>query len=131
MQGSRCYHVHPAHAAITVGYYEDMASTPFPLTESISVTQVVDSSEAQLSKDVKFLVRISDTNLSRPSFTISQKIAGSPPTVPLLNKDQVIKRAVQQLQALLRERAQEEEDRELSRRLRELADELTDHASFV
>ena len=101
------------------------------LTESISVTEVVDSRDAQISKDVKFLVKISDTNLSHPSFTISQKIPGSSRMVSLLTEDQVITKALQQLQALLQERANEEGDRELSRRLQELADEVAHPISFV
>ena len=95
------------------------------------MTEVVDSAEAPLSKDVKFLVRISDTKLSCPSFTIPQKIPGSSRMVPLLTEGQVITPAVRQLQALLQERANEEEDQALSRRLQELAVELAHPVSFV
>ena len=55
-----------------------MANRSIQLTESISVTNVADSHHAQLSLDVEFAVRVTDTNTQRFSFTISQKLPGTP-----------------------------------------------------
>ena len=100
-----------------------MDNRSIPLTESISVTNVADSHQAPLSQDVEFAVRITDTNTQRFTFTISQKISGTPITVPLLREDEVINQAFTQLRVKLREKAKEAEDREIGKRFQELADE--------
>ena len=100
-----------------------MGNRSIPLTESISVTNVADSHQAPLSQDVEFTVRVTDTNTQRFTFTISQKIPGTPRTVPLLSENQVIDKAHRQLRRTLREGGKVAEDREIGKRLQDLADE--------
>lgn len=102
-----------------------MSNKSIPLTESISVTNVADSRQAQLSLDVEFAVRVTDTDTQRFTFTISQKIPGTPPTEPLLSEGQVINEAWTRLRVKLQEKAKEAEDRELGsgKRFQELADD--------
>ena len=100
-----------------------MPNRSIPLTESISVTNVVDSHQAPLSLDVEFAITVTDTTTRRCTFTISQKILGTPTTVPLLSECQVISEAHEQLKVQLREEAKEAKDRERGKRLQELADE--------
>ena len=87
------------------------------------MTNVADSHHAQLSLDVEFAVRVTDTNTQRFSFTISQKIPGTPPTVPLLSENEVINKALTQLRVKLKEEAKEAEDRKIGKRFRGLAEE--------
>ena len=102
-----------------------MSNRSIPLTESISVTNVADSLQAPFSQDVEFTVRVTDTDTQRFTFMISQKIPGTPPTVPLLNEDQAINEALPRLKVKLQEKAKEADDRELGsgKRFQELADE--------
>ena len=87
------------------------------------MTNVVDSHQAPLSLDVEFAIRVTAAIPRRCTFTISQKIPGTPPTVALLSECQVINEALNQLKGQLREEAKEAKDRELGKRLQELADE--------
>ena len=123
-QGTSQSYVHPAavsastHATVTV-----LGKRSIPLTESISVTNVTESDQAQLSLNVEYAVRVTDTNTQRFTFTISQKIPGTTVMVPLLTEVQVINEGFTQLRAALREQAEEAEGSELGKRLQELADE--------
>ena len=96
---------------------------PVRFTESISVTNVTESNQAQLSLDVEYAVRVTDTNTQHFTFTISQKIPGTTVMVPLLTEDQAINEGFTRLRARLRKKAEEVEGSELGKRLQELADE--------
>ena len=117
-------YVHPAavsastHSTVTV-----LGNRSIPLTESISVTNVTESNQAQLSLDVEYAVRVTDTNTQHFTFTISQKIPGTTVMVPLLTEVQVINEGFTRLRARLREKAEEAEGSEFGKRLQELADE--------
>ena len=87
------------------------------------MTNVTESDQAQLSLNVEYAVRVTDTNTQRFTFTISQKIPGTTVMVPLLTEVQVINEGFTQLRAALREQAEEAEGSELGKRLQELADE--------
>ena len=102
-----------------------MSNKSIPLTESISVTNVADSRQAQLSLDVEFAVKVTDTDTQRFTFTISQKIPGTPPKEPLLSEGQVINEAWTRLRVKLREKAKEADDDEpgSGKRFQELADD--------
>ena len=100
-----------------------MASEPIQLTESISVTSVTESGQAPLALDIEFSVRVTDTDTRRCTFTVSEKIPGTPPTVPLLSEGAVINEAHKLLRGKLQEAAKETEDKELGKRFEELAEE--------